>query len=103
MPLHLLQVDEAQVRLVDERRGLQRVVRALVCHVPPRQPLQLVVDQRHQLLERLGLAAAPRKEELCRSVFASTQGLGCQFNTTVMGAVTSFVLLTKKVPSANTS
>jgi hypothetical protein len=74
-----------------------------VRHVPLRQPLQLVVDERDQLLERLGLAAAPREEEFCRSVFASTQGLGCQFNTTVMGAVTSFVLLTKKVPSGDTS
>ena len=96
-------VDKAGIGFIDERRRLQRVVPAFVRHVPLRQPLQLVVDQRHQLLERLGLAAAPREKELCRSVFTSTQGLGFQFNTTVIGPVTTFVVLTKKVPSADTS
>jgi len=66
LPLHPLQVDEAQVALVDQRRGLQRVVLTLAGHVPPRQPSELFVHERNELVEGLRFAAPPCQEEFCR-------------------------------------
>ena len=43
--MHLAFVDQAQVGFADERRGLQRVVGALVAPVAVRQPPQFFVDQ----------------------------------------------------------
>ena len=52
-------LEELEVRLVDERRRLQRLARALALQVVRREAPQLGVDQRHQRLER-GLVAARR-------------------------------------------
>ena len=45
-----LALEELQPGLVQERGGLQRVVRALALHLPPRQPVQLAVQQPEELL-----------------------------------------------------
>ena len=45
-------VDEPQVGLVDERRRLQGHVPVLALQLPVRHPVQLVVDERHELVQR---------------------------------------------------
>ena len=57
--LDLFDLDQPQIRLVHERRGLQRMARTFTGHVSPREPTQLVVDQRHELIERSRFPAAP--------------------------------------------
>ena len=56
-PIHLPLVDQPEIRLVDERRGLQRVVRALTEQKGARQAPQLVIDELQHLVA--GLLAAP--------------------------------------------
>jgi hypothetical protein len=56
-------VDEAQVRLVDERRGLERVPRRLALQ-RARACRRSSVDRGEQRVERLAVAGAPRREEL---------------------------------------
>jgi hypothetical protein len=63
LPVHVGDVDQAQVRLVNERRGLEGMVRALVAHVAMRDALQFGVDERDQLLERGSIAASPGRQE----------------------------------------
>jgi len=73
LPLHVLDVDQADVGLVDERRRLQRVPRTFAAHISPCETTQLGVNQRHEPIERVGLTAAPGQEErrwarrLCRN------------------------------------
>jgi hypothetical protein len=55
---------EPQVRLVDERRRLERVARPLAAHLPARDAAQLGVDERGQPVERRGVAPAPVREQL---------------------------------------
>ena len=62
-PLDVADVDEAQIRLMNKGRGLQRVARPLVAHLTAGQPPQLVVDDGDELLERSLIAAAPREQE----------------------------------------
>ena len=45
-------IDQPEVRLVDQRRGLQGVACPFTLHVPMRQAAELVVDERHQPLQR---------------------------------------------------
>jgi hypothetical protein len=52
-------IDELEVRLVDECRRLQGVAGALAPQVARGQAPQLRVDERHQLVERARVAAAP--------------------------------------------
>ena len=62
LPLDVFDVDEPQVGLVDERRGLKRVAGPLVAHVPSRNPAQLVVDERDELIEGGLLSASPGQQ-----------------------------------------
>ena len=59
-----LEVDQAEERLVDERRRLQRVIVAFAAHLEPSQPAELLMDDGHQLVERGPIAAAPGKQQL---------------------------------------
>ena len=56
-------VDESQVGLVDERRGLQRVPGPLAAQVAVRQEVELPLDQRHEPLERGAITLRPGKEK----------------------------------------
>ena len=64
LPAYVLPIDQPQVGLVDERRRLEDVSRALARHVSRREAMQLLVNQRRQRLERGLVAAAPRGEQL---------------------------------------
>ena len=64
LPPDAREIDQPEVRLVDKRRRLERVSLPLACHLPAGQSPQLAVNERHQLLERLLIAAAPRDEQI---------------------------------------
>src|SRR5262249_45948103 len=51
-------VDQLQVRLVDEASGIQGAGRSPVTELPARNPAQLGVNERHQLIECTGPAFA---------------------------------------------
>ena len=53
---------QAQVRLVDQGRGVERLARFLVGQLVGRQPAQLVVNQRQELFGRLGVALLDRRQ-----------------------------------------
>jgi hypothetical protein len=61
-PFDALDVEESHVRLVDERRGLQRVFAAFATHVTACDTPQLVVHERDELVE-CGLIAPPPGQE----------------------------------------
>ena len=56
-------VDEPEVRLVDERRRLEAVARALARHAAARDPVQLPVDERNQSLEGTLVALPPLEQQ----------------------------------------
>ena len=49
---------------MDQRRGLKRVIGTLTSHVAGRQPVKLVIHQRHQFVERPRIAVSPIQEQL---------------------------------------
>jgi hypothetical protein len=62
LPIHLLAVHEADVGFIDQSRGLQRVIRFLSGHIPARQPAQMLIDDRHELIQRSGVTLPPGKQ-----------------------------------------
>src|SRR5262249_3691966 len=62
-PLHARLIDKLQVRFVNQARRAERVTAALVPELPGRVPAKLVVEQRHESVERVAIAAAPREEK----------------------------------------
>ena len=62
-PRDVADIDEAQIRLMDEGRGLQRVARPFIAHLAARQPPQLVMNDGDELLERGQISAAPGEQE----------------------------------------
>src|SRR5262245_51080377 len=63
LPLHLFEIDQPQVGFVDERCRLKRMAWPFGRHLSQRQPSQLLVDDRHELLQRVLVAVFPRSEE----------------------------------------
>ena len=63
LPLHLPDIDELEVGLVDERGGLQGVSDALVAHLAPGDPAKLGVNRRNELLESHFVPVPPREEQ----------------------------------------
>jgi len=64
VPLHVTDIDELQVRLVDERGWLQRVAVTFVPHVAPGDAAQFRVDDRDEPLERSCIPLTPRNKEV---------------------------------------
>ena len=64
LPAHRALPDQAQINLVDQRAGLQRVSGALPPQVAVRQAMQFLVNQRHQPVERRAIPAAPGGKQL---------------------------------------
>ena len=56
---HLPEVQQPEVRLVHQRRRLQRVARALMPHVAPRQSAQLMREKRRIGPRLIAPAARP--------------------------------------------
>jgi hypothetical protein len=61
-------VYKAQVRLVDERGGLQRVSGSLARKLARCNPLQLAIDKRQQLVERRAVARLRLLEKSCYAI-----------------------------------
>jgi hypothetical protein len=55
--------DEPEIRLVNERRGLQRVTVALAAKLAGSDPAQFGIDQRQQGFEGAAIAATPVSEQ----------------------------------------
>ena len=64
LPLHVTDIDELQVRLVDERGWLERVAVTFVPHVAPGDAAQLRVDYRDEPLERSFIPLSPGDKEV---------------------------------------
>ena len=63
LPVHVALIDQPQIDLVHQRRGLERVPRPLAAKLSCRDPAQLFVDEREQLIERTLVAATPVAKE----------------------------------------
>ena len=63
LPLDPPDINQPEVDLVDERGGLEHVVRTLAGHVPLRDASQLAVDEREQLLDGPVVARSPFDEK----------------------------------------
>jgi uncharacterized protein (TIGR02246 family) len=58
------QVDQLEVRLVNERRGVQRRARILVPKAIMGDSAQVLVDERDELVQRVSVSLAPALEQL---------------------------------------
>ena len=63
-PFDSIDVYQPQVRLVHQRRRLQRMIGPLLAHIAPCETVELLIDQRDQSVEGGSVALAPRSEEL---------------------------------------
>jgi hypothetical protein len=62
-PLHVIEICQFQIRLVDERRRLERVAGTLALHIVVREAPELSVDDWHESIARGWIAIRPRREE----------------------------------------
>ena len=65
VPLDRFSIDQTKKRLVDECRRLEAMARALTRHAALRDPMELVMDERDQSLERTMVALAPLEQQSC--------------------------------------
>jgi hypothetical protein len=63
VPCHGFRIDQPEIRLVDERRGLQAVIRPLVPDVPLRDSMELCVNERNQPLQGVVVALPPFQKQ----------------------------------------
>ena len=64
LPLHVTDIDELQVRLVDESGWLERVAVAFVPYLAPGDAAQLRVDHRDEPFERSFVPLSPGDKEV---------------------------------------
>src|SRR5215510_12642861 len=64
LPLNILPIDQPDESLIDQRRGLKGMARPLSYHVSTSQTMQVVVDQRRELLESRLIAVSPVHKHL---------------------------------------
>ena len=60
LPLHSALIDQLQVGLVHEGGGRERVIGSFLAQERPREPAQIIVDDRRELVERGVIAALQR-------------------------------------------
>ena len=63
LPIHLPDVDQTDICLVHERRGLETVTNALPSHAALRDPMKLPFDHGDEARQRLFVAPPPRQEQ----------------------------------------
>ena len=63
LPLDLLDFDQPEIRLIDERGRLKRVAGALVAHVASGQAAQLPMDEGQQAVERRPVTPPPSLQQ----------------------------------------
>ena len=59
LPLDLLDFDQPEIRLIDQRGSLERVAGTFVAHMAPRQAAQLLMDEGQQAVERCHITPPP--------------------------------------------
>ena len=59
LPAHFILIDEPEINLVHQGGGLQSVIRAFPAEETDRLPVEFLVDQRKQRLERARITASP--------------------------------------------
>jgi hypothetical protein len=62
LPLDLTDIDQPEIRLINQSRGLQRMTGTLSRHVSPCGPVQFPIDQWKQLLQSSVISIAPRQQ-----------------------------------------
>jgi len=62
-PVHLALIDEPQVRLVNQRRRLERVPLSLSTKLPPRDTAQFLIHEWQQLIEGARVSTTPVVEQ----------------------------------------
>ena len=79
-PLDLPLIDKAQIRFVDEGRGLQDMPSPFAAHETGREAVQVFVDDRHEPVERITTTVAPRNKPLRDGVRVEIGGChGCSW------------------------
>src|SRR5882762_4117335 len=63
LPMDATLIDQLHVDLVDERGRLKRVIVPFLAKVLPSEMMKLVVDERHELVERGTITSAPAIQE----------------------------------------
>jgi hypothetical protein len=59
LPFHGIPFEQPQIGFVDQSRRLERVAHLLSAQIQPSQAAQFLLDERRQLLQRLGITPAP--------------------------------------------
>src|SRR5262245_14424462 len=102
LPSDPVHVNEPHVRFVDQGCGLERVVGSLASHVPLGQGVELLVNERNELVERRFVPLAPRDEQVSgvRSsghdsflrgmAPSSSEGLPCETRESAFGSWLQF-------------
>jgi hypothetical protein len=63
LPLDILSVDQSQIGLIHQGRGLKAVAGPLSLHAPPGDAVQLLLHQRNEPLQRGLVAPSPCQEK----------------------------------------
>jgi hypothetical protein len=63
VPVGITLIDKAEVRLVNQRRGLKSMTVSLAAHRMSRDTAQLIVHERDELVGRSRVALTPRREQ----------------------------------------
>ena len=66
LPVHVVDIDQFQVRFMYQRGGLDRSARSFVPHEVSGNPAKLGVNAGCQLFQRVLVAVRPGPQELCR-------------------------------------
>ena len=65
LPIDLALIEQTQIRLVDDRSDLEPIVPPFADQAARRKHTQFVVNERHQLVERVSAAILPLVQKLC--------------------------------------
>lgn len=61
-PIHSLLIEDFEIKLVYQSSGLQGVFATFMAEITRREPVQFIVDERHQFLECFLIAVGPSFE-----------------------------------------
>jgi hypothetical protein len=72
LPIDSLLIDQMNVNVIDEGRGLKRVAGTLSSHVPPGDSPKLFINHRHKPIECGSVPMIPRQQEFCDVALSGT-------------------------------
>ena len=68
LPVNVLDIYQAKIHLMNQGCGLQCLARLLTGHISPRQAVEFVINQRHQLQQCGLVARRPGVQQACNVV-----------------------------------